>query len=259
MNEKGKRLQRQKQEDAAFNKMLVCLGGILVLELLSLLVKRFYLNYTTTELGMGFALGLNSFFGVFRFAGVLLVAAGFLWMWLTHKKGKKVTLPLVCTCLVLWLWVASVLCYGLNTLGVDLLCALPVALAVLCGIFFLYQREFFFNAVLGAVGIAALWVARQIYMNHPRMTYCGVALVCVVMAVAAFAAFRLSKRGGKLGKLQVVSAGASYLPMYLTCVVVVLAVVVALLLNVSLVGYYAIAALVAWLFCLAVYYTVKLM
>ena len=96
-------------------------------------------------------------------------------------------------------------------------------------------------------------------MNHPRMTYCGVAALWVIMVAVAAVVFCLSKRGGKLGKLQVLTAGASCLPVYLTCAVVVLAAVVAVLLNVAFVGYYAIGVLVAWLFCLAVYYTVKLM
>ena len=259
MNEKGKRLQQQKQEDAAFNKMLMGLGGLLVLEVLALLVRRYFINFTSSDSGLKFALGLNSFFGVFRFVGIAVAAACCVWLVLTVKKGGKVALPLICTAFVLWLWVAALLCHGLNSVGTDLLCALPVALMILCAIYFLYQREFFLNGVLGGLGIVALWIARQIYMNHPRMTYCGVAALCVIMALAAAAVFVLNKRGGKLGKVQILSAGASPLPVYLTCIVVVLTVLVAVLLNATVVGYYAIGVLVAWLFCLAVYYTVKLM
>lgn len=259
MNEKGKRLQRQKQEDATFNRMLICLGVIVGLEVLALLLKRLYINFDYTSVGVAVAQGLNTFFGVFRFLGVVLAAAGCVWVVRASRQKKKLTCPLICTCAALWLWVASVLCYGLNVMGVSLLCALPAVLAVLCAIYFLYQREFFVNGVLGAIGIAVLWVARQIYMSHPRMTYCGAAAVCVIMAVTAFAAFRLSKQGGKVGKVQIISAGASYLPVYLTCAVVALTVVVAVLLNAAVVGYYAIAVLAAWIFCLAVYYTVKLM
>ena len=212
MNEKGKRLQRQKQEDAAFNRMLVCLGGLLVLELLALLLRNNYINFAS-EAGLKFALDLNAFFGVFRFVGIVAVAACGVWLAMTLKKGKKVVLPLVCTAVVVWLWLASLLCYGLNTVGTDLLCALPVALMILCAILFLYQREFFINGVLGGLGICALWVARQIYMEHPRMTYCGIAALCVIMVLAAAATLWLNKKGGKVGKVQVLTAGASSLPV----------------------------------------------
>lgn len=46
--------------------------------------------------------------------------------------------------------------------------------------------------------------------------------------------------------------------VYLTCAVVAVAVVAALVLGTSA-AYYLIFALVAWLFIMAVYYTVKLM
>lgn len=258
MSEQGKRLQRRKQEDAAFNKMLIWLAGSVVLEGLTLLLRRFYINYAYTDFGVGLAMGLNGFFGVFRFLGLALVIAGAVWLLLSLRGGKKIVLPSVCTGVVLWLWIASVLCYGTNEMGMGMLCVLPAAVAVLAAVFFLYQREFFYNAILVGVGITALWVYRQIFMNHPRMTYCGFAAVWALMVLAAAAAFLLSKREGKLGFLRVLPAGASYMSIYLTCAVVALTLLVALLVGVAA-AYYAIFVLIGWLFCLAVYYTVKLM
>ena len=258
MSEQGKRLQRQKQEDAAFNKMLIWLAGAVVVEGLTLLLRRLYINYSYTDLGIGIALGLSNFFSVFRFLGALLFAAGCVWTGLTIKKQGKKALPLAVTGVVLWLWVVSLLCYQLGEMGMGILCVLPAVVAALAAVFFLYQREFFYNAILGAVGITALWVYRQIFMMHPRMSYCGFAAVAVVMALAALAAFQLSKRGGKLGSVRVLPAGASYLTIYLTCAVVVLALVAALILGVSA-AYYVMFVLIGWLFCLAVYFTVKLM
>ena len=259
MNETGKRLQRQKQEDATFNKMLLWLAGIVCLELLTLLLKRVYFNFSLTDFGIGLASVISAFFGVFRFAGAVLFLAGCVWTILSLRKGKKLALPLACTGAVLWLWAAAVLCYGMNVTGMSVLTALPVALAVLCAIFFLYQHEFFFSACLGAVGIAAIWVFHKIYMNHPRLTYGGAAAVCVLMAVAALAVRFMSGKNGKVYKVQVFSPKGSYLPLYLTCAVVALAVILAVLLNAATIGYYALFVLVGWLFCLAVYYTVKLM
>lgn len=252
MSEQGKRLQRQKQEDAAFNKMLIWLAGCVVVEGLSLLL-RWVCAYN-----LYLMVGLNSFFGVFRFLGAVLFAAGCVWTGVTlRKKGKK-ALPLACTGAVLWVWIVSVLCYGNNQTGLLVVCVLPGVVAVLAAVFFLYQREFFVDAILVGVGMAALWVYRQIFMNHPTMTYCGFAAVWVLMALAALAAFRLSKRSGKLGNVRVFPAKVSYLPIYLTCAVVALALLAALILGVEA-AYYVIFVLIGWLFCLAVYYTVKLM
>lgn len=174
------------------------------------------------------------------------------------QGGPEKASAVIVTCAVLWLWIASVLCYGLNELGMTLLCALPVAVAVLSAIFFLYQREFFWNGILVAVGITALWVYRQIYMNHPRLTYVGFALVWVFLVLAAVAAFRLSRKDGKVGAVRVLPAGTSYLSIYLTCAVVAVALLAALLIGVTS-AIYIIFVLAGWLFCLAVYYTVKLM
>ena len=245
MSEQGKRLQKRKEEDAAFNKMLLWLAGAVLLEGLTLLLRRFYIDYAY-------------FFGVFRFLGAALFLAGCVWTFLWIKGGRKKLLPVIVTCAVLWLWIASVLCYGLNELGMTLLCALPVAVAVLSAIFFLYQREFFWNGILVAVGITALWVYRQIYMNHPRLTYVGFALVWVFLVLAAVAAFRLSRKDGKVGAVRVLPAGTSYLSIYLTCAVVAVALLAALLIGVTS-AIYIIFVLAGWLFCLAVYYTVKLM
>lgn len=258
MSEQGKRLQRQKQEDAAFNKMLIWLAGAVVVEGLTLLLRKLYINYSYTDFGIGVALGLSNFFSVFRFLGAVLFVAGCVWTVLTVKKQGKKALPLAITGVVLWLWIASVLCYQLGEMGMGMLCVLPAVVAALAAIFFLYQREFFYNAILSAIGITALWVFRQIFMTHPRMSYCGFAAVAVLMLLAALAAFQLSKREGKLGSFRVFPAGAAYLPTYLTCAVVVLTLVAALILGVSA-AYYIMFVLIGWLFCMAVYYTVKLM
>ena len=258
MSEQGKRLQKRKEEDAAFNKMLLWLAGAVLLEGLTLLLRRFYIDYAYTDFGVAFAQGLDNFFGVFRFLGAALFLAGCVWTFLWIKGGRTKLLPVLVTCAVLWLWIASVLCYGLNELGMTLLCALPVAVAVLSAIFFLYQREFFWNGILVAVGITALWVYRQIYMNHPRLTYVGFALVWVFLVLAAVAAFRLSRKDGKVGAVRVLPAGTSYLSIYLTCAVVAVALLAALLIGVTS-AIYIIFVLAGWLFCLAVYYTVKLM
>ena len=258
MSEQGKRVQRRKQEDAAFNKMLLWLAGAVGVEVLSLLVRRLYINVRLTEVGVAVMSALNVFFKVFRFVGILLVIAGCVWTVLTYKKKGRPILPLACTGGALWLWLAAFLCYNYQVAGARILCFIPAVIAILAAVFFLYQREFFWNVALGGIGLAALWVFRQIYMEHPRMTYCGFAVVWVLMVLAAVTAVKISRKNGKLGTLRVMPVEAGYVPVYLTCAIVAAALIAALVLGVSA-AYYVMAVLAGWLFCLAVYYTVKLM
>jgi len=264
VSEQDKRVQRRKQEDAAFNKMLLWLAGCVALEALTLLLRQVYIYHSTSKFGIGLAYALSSFFLVFRFAGAAVSVGCAVWLGLWFKngrRGKALAAPAACTGAALWLWAVSVLCANMDfaySAGMGMLCMLPVVVGVLAAIFFLYQREFFFNAVLGAVGISALWVFRHIYSNHPRMTWCGFAVVWVGLALAAWAAFQLNRKGGLAFGVRVLPAKTNYLLVYLTCAVCALALIAALIAGVAA-AYYIMFAVIGWLFCLAVYYTVKLM
>jgi hypothetical protein len=212
----------------------------------------FYINFTYM---VG---GLDTFFKVFRGLGAVLFVVGCVWSVVTLRKGGKKALPLACTGAVLWLWVVAFLCYGYNLTGMKIMCVLPAVAAGLACIFFLYQREFFVSSVLVAMAIAAQWAFHRFYTGHAPVIYVGFAVVCVVMVAAALACRWLSGRGGKLGNTQLFPVKAVYLTIYLTAAVVVLSLLAALVLGVGA-AYYIIAVLVGWLFCLAVYYTVKLM
>lgn len=253
-----KRAQRRRQEDAAFYKMLLWLGGSALLEGLALLLRRLYLDFDLTMTGVGIAGAIGGFFGVFRFAGALLFAAGCVWLYINLKKRTSVLWPAVSTGVVLWLWIAAVFTYGQNEWGFTVMCILPAVVAVLSAIYYLYQREFFFNALLCSCGVTALYVYRKIYEGHPGITWLGFVLVWLGLIGAALLARRLQSGEGKWMDWRLFAANASYPPIYLTCAVVALSLLGAILLG-NPVAYYAIFAVVGWLFCLAVYYTVKLM
>jgi hypothetical protein len=258
MGDKAKRQQRRSAEDAAFNKMLICLAVAVAVELVALLVKRFYVDFTLSDLEVDIASGLLVFFQVFRFVGLVLVAAGAVWSWTTLKKKEKAVLPLVCTGVALLLWIVTMFAYYMNERGVRILMALPVAGAVLVLIYFLYQQTFFVNALLTGGGMAALWLYRQYYQSH-----LGAVIVCcvlgwLVLAAVAVLLYRLSRSNGKLGERQLVPAGTSYTLTALTCVVTAVAMLLGLLLGAAA-ALYLMFVLVGWLFCQVVYYTVKLM
>ena len=92
--------------------------------------------------------------------------------------------------------------------------------------------------------------------------YAYVVVLAVILVAAILLCRSLSAKDGVLTlggkKLQVFSRNASYGMIYLTCAIVAAAVVAALLLGTAA-AYYLIFALVAWIFIMAVYYTVKLM
>lgn len=258
MREQERRQQRRKQEDAAFNKMLLWLAGSALLEGLALLLRRLYLDFDLTMTGVGIAGAISGFFGIFRFAGAVLFVGGCVWLYLSWKKQAPVLWPCVAVGVVLWLWIAAVFTYGQKEWGFTVMCVLPVVVAMLSAIYYLYQREFFFNAGLCICGVTALYVYRKIYPGHPGITWLGFGLVWLGLLGAALLAYHIQKGAGMLLDRRVLSVHASYAPIYLTCGVVALALLAAILLG-NPVAYYAVFAVISWLFCLAVYYTVKLM
>jgi len=264
VSEQEKRVQRRKQEDAAFNRMLLWLAGCVALEGLTLLLRQLYIYHSTSDLGISVAYALGSFFVMFRIVGVFVSAACVVWLglWVKNgKRGKALALPAACTGTAVWLWAASLLCANLEfaySTGMGMLCILPAVVGALAAIFFLYQREFFYNAILGALSITALWVFRHIYLNHPRMTWCGFAVVWAVLVLAAAAAYYLSRQNGMAFGFRVLPVKSNYLLIYLTCAVCAVALIAAMIAGVAA-AYYIMFGVIGWLFCLAVFYTVKLM
>lgn len=255
MFEKGKRERRNREDDAAFNRMLLWLAGAVVLELFILALQKVYINQI---FGGVVAHAIAVFFGVFLVAGAVAVAGCLIWAVVGHRAGKPLTLPLAIAGGAALLWVISLFCYFLFDQGVRILMLFPAAGAVLILIFFLYQRAFFFNALLTAGGLLALWLHRQYYMRHPTIiTVCFVAGLAVLAAVA-FLAVQLRKNDGRLGSFRLLPAGSNYLMTWLTCGVTAAAMVLALILGVSA-GYYLLLVLAGSLFAQAVFFTVKMM
>ena len=255
MFDKGKREQRHQQEDAAFNRMLIWLAGAVVAELLFVLAKRIYVDFSA---GPEWYVALDNFFRVFSFLGAALTAAGVVWIVLSFRKGKRVTVPCICAAAVAGLWALSVLTYYLFDLGLDIMILLPVVGAVLIVVYFLYQRAFFFNAILMVGGLMALWLHRQHYWGHPTVIRLCFAAEFALLAAGMIVGFRLRRNDGKLGGLQVLPPDTNYLMTWTTCEVTAVALVLALVLGTEA-GLYLLFALVAWVFVQAVFYTVQLM
>lgn len=255
MFDKGKREQRHSKEDAVFNKMLLWLAGAAVVELFLLLVKQAYVNMLV---GSQVQMLLTYFFRVFSFLGVAAVAGGIIWAVVNYRKGKRVTLPCILTAVAAGLWVLSVFAYFLFDAGVNIVMVLPAVAAVLIVVFFLYQRVFFFNALVAAGGLVGLWLYRQYYSTYPRVITALFVVGFVAVAAALALTFLLRQGDGKLGGARVMPAGTGYAATWITCGATALVLVLTLVLGTAAV-YPLLFALVGWVFIQAVFFTVKLM
>lgn len=257
MTEKEKRQKRQSEEDAVFNRLLIWLGGVVVAEAIVLFFKRFYIDVRANDFDISLFVFLNKFFGIFMIAGLALTILGGAWCLFCAKKKKHIRLAAVVTSLVAFVWIISVVARVLGEAGMKVLMLIPIVAAVLILIYFLYQRAFFLNAIISGIGMALLWFFRQYYSNHTTIVTVMLIVFWVVLAAFVILTLVVRKSNGKLGKHMLVEDQKSYTACWLTCAVVLIASVLALVLGASI-AFYLIYVVIGWLFCLAVYYTVKL-
>lgn len=257
MNRKEQQAQRAKQEDEILNKVLWWIVGSVILEMLLLLLNKVYVNYTVEQIEFAYSLR-----GVFQVLAIVLPICFvvMLAIWLVSRKSGKLTrLTGGLTLVMLVLAVCAVVVRIFDNSGVKFLYVAVPAVAVLALIYYLYQREFFFAAVLSALGLLGIKMLPRI--NGASLVGYGYAVVLAVILIAAVVLFYvLQKNDGKLTikdkPVVVLPKSANYVLLYVTCVVVA-AVAVATVVVGSLALLYGV--LVAWLLILAVYYTVRLM
>lgn len=143
---------------------------------------------------------------------------------------------------------------------VFLYAALPSA-ALLYLVYFIYQREFFAVASLCALGALTLWVIYRWFGLHPfRVMLLG--LGAGIFFLLCGAVSRLISRGGGCLKLsskkyRVFPAQSLYFPLYLTCGVLAVCALAAAF--AAQLAFYLLLGVCAYLFIMAVYFTVKLM
>lgn len=258
MNRKEQQAQRAKQEDEILNKVLWWIVGSVILEALLLLLNKVFVNYTLDQIDLAVALREEVFPKLSIILPICFVVLLVLWL-LARKAGKLVRLTGGLTLAALILAVCAVVVRIFDNSGVKFLYTAVPAVAVLALIYYLYQREFFFSAVLSALGLLGIKLVPRTGMSLV-LSY-GYAVVLAVVVVAALVLFRmLQKNEGKLtvkgGPVQVLPKSANYVLMYVTCVLVAAVVAAAAVLGGLAVLY---GVLVAWLLILAVYHTVRLM
>ena len=257
MNRKEQQAQRAKQEDEILNKVLWWIVGSVILEMLLLLLNKVYVNYTVDQIELAYS--LRSAFQVLAIVlPVCFVVVLAVWL-AARRSGRLTRLTGGLTLVFLALAVCAVVVRLFDNSGIKFLYLAVPAVAVLALIYYLYQREFFFSALLSALGLLGVKLLPRI--GGASVVGYGYAVALAVVLAAALVVFRmLQKNQGKLalkGKLtRILPKNANYALLYVTCGVVAAVSVAAVVLGGLTVLY---GVLVAWLLILAVYHTVRLM
>ena len=249
--------ERRRQEDMALNRGLLWVAGAIVLELLLMLVKRYYINTGLSNFEVQMMVTLHSVLKGVRVAGGVLAVLCAVWAVMKANQGKRVTLPVVLGCACTALAICAHVAVAYQEAGVGMLFQLVPAWAGLALVYYLYQKEFFLAALGGGAAVMGLWFVRFGGGFHLETILC---FVTILASLAA--ALWLKKNNGVLclGKTQcrVVDEGASYTPTLVSGAISLVVLAVSLFLG-STAAYYLLFAMVAWLFALIVYYTVKMM
>lgn len=254
--DKKQREERRRQEDIALQRGLLWVAGAIVLEALLVLVKRFYIEYRLTDIGIGLYVIIGWWLPILRgaaLAGAVLVLLRAL---RRLKRGEAFGRPLAGAIVLGAVAVCVHVAVKFQGPGVAMLFWLVAAWAVLALVYYIYQREFFLAACACGMSVLGLWFAR--YDAAGRLE--AVILVAAIFAVGAAAAL-LRKNDGALdskGTLRFLPKGSSYPLLGVTTSASMLAIVAALLAG-GMAAYYLMFVMMAWLFALFVYYTVKLM
>lgn len=261
--ENNKRADRKKQEDIALTRALVWFGTAMVLEFLLLLVNKYYVNFTADSASIDLALALSAVIKATTILGLAGAAVcGFYGWKRTKAEGTVPFLWVVLTAALLAIGVSSGLIWTFYRAAVELLYILVPAGAVLALVYYLYQKEFFFSACAVGVGLLGLWLVRKNSGAHDLLVTLYAVAGAVVLLAVLLLALNLKKNHGTLTvknkQFSILPKQSDCLPMILSCIAGLAALAVGLLLG-STAAFYLLFVLLAWLFVLLVYYTVKMM
>lgn len=246
---------RRRQEDIALQRALLWVVGAAALEALLVLLNRFYFH-ANLETEVNIYLTLHEVLRVLRMVFPVAALLALIWTGWQLKQGKKFGLPLIAAIALAAVSVCIHVVLKYQAAGMSMLYWLVIAWGVLAMVFYIYQREFFLGASACGMSVLALWFARYGAAGRPETL-----LILAAIAVVGLGALWLKKNDGALSEklnLQFLPRKASYSVLLVTCLASFAAVIAAMLAG-DMVAYYLMFVMVAWLFALFVYYTVKLM
>lgn len=255
--DKNEREARRRQEDRALNRALIWVGVAIILEFLLVLVNRYYINYTTATESINRVLAIQAALSGLRWVSLAALVVCVVWMLVRLSRNGKAALPGVLCLAAGILLLCSHIILNFRDTGLRMLFWLVPAWAALALVYYLYQREFFFSALISGLGLLGLW-----FVRHAGTASLYTILVVVIVVLLAVGLFLLKKKDGVLslgkGRAHLLPQEASYSLPFVSCGVSLVVIALAAFVGGSL-AYYLLYAMVAWLFALLVYYTVKMM
>ncbi len=254
--DKNEREARRRQEDRALNRALIWVGVAIILEFLLVLVNRYYINYTTATESINRVLAIQAALSGLRWVSLAALVVCVVWMLVRLSRNGKAALPGVLCLAAGILLLCSHIILNFRDTGLRMLFWLVPAWAALALVYYLYQREFFFSALISGLGLLGLW-----FVRHAGTASLYTILVVVIVVLLAVGLFLLKKKDGVLslgkGRAHLLPQEASYSLPFVSCGVSLVVIALAAFVGGSL-AYYLLYAMVAWLFALLVYYTVKM-
>jgi len=246
----------RRQEDLALSRGLYWVCGAVVLEALLLLLKRYYVDYQLST-GVDLMLAIHNALGVGRIVAVAAAIGCLVWALFQRKGNKSAVLPMVLAIAAGALAVCAHVAVRYNDSGIRMLFLMVAGWGALALAFYLYQREFFLAAVGSGLGVAGLWFAR--FGGGICLETLGT-LVAILLVLVVAVVLKKADGAVKLAgvEIQFMPKGSSYNLILASALAALVALAAACLLG-SAVAYYLIFLMIAWLFGLLVYYTVKMM
>jgi len=231
-----------KRNDPMGTATTVFLAGCFA-ELYLLMIRRFYVNGTLEQV-----LAWDAALPILIIAGALVLVAGLVLskVWKADKKKRAYgrwaagigAFVALSTILVRW-----------NMSTLTLLTAVVPVTMLLALVWLLYDRECALTLTILASALIMLWICRRLVNNlalGTALKLLGAGYILLLLAVVFLV---------KKGQLPLLQPSDDTLPVYVGSALSVVTVAVALF-SASL-AYYAMWALAAVVFALAVYYTVK--
>ena len=160
--DKNQREERRRQEDIALNRGLLWVGAAILMELLLMLVNKYYINYYSTVESINMVYAFDAGLKAVRIVALIALAASAVWCFLRFsREGRTGTMPLVLVAAFSAVTAIAHITICFKDAGVRMLFLLVPAWAALALVYYLYQREFFYSAFYTGLGTMLLWMLRH--------------------------------------------------------------------------------------------------
>ena len=154
-------MTKEQLEDRAFAQMLLWVATAVVVEVIMLLLNRFYVHARVSELG--FKVPMYKVLTAFPIVGTILFVVFLVAAVKIHRSDSlhDGTLQAAVACGFLCTGFGGLLLRNMETAIAPMVLVVVPALGVLMMVYYLYQREFFASVLVGALGLLGLWMFRS--------------------------------------------------------------------------------------------------